>query len=83
MTPPLLYTAWFCGALPKLGLGIALKVEDGATRAAENLMARLLHHLKVLDEKALANISKPLEAPVRNRVGSEVGVIRSPADCPF
>lgn len=74
---------FFCGAVPDLGLGIALKIDDGATRAAENLVARLLHHLKVLDEKALADLTRPLEAPIRNRVGREVGVVRRAADCLF
>ncbi len=31
--------AVFCGALPELGLGIALKIDDGGTRASEAVMA--------------------------------------------
>ena len=38
----------FCGMLPTLGLGIALKMWDGAARAAEVAMATLLGHLGVL-----------------------------------
>src|SRR3982750_3561931 len=38
----------FCGMLPTLGLGIALKMWDGAGRAAEVAMATLLGHLGVL-----------------------------------
>ncbi len=34
--------AVFCGALPELGLGIALKIDDGGTRASEAVMATLL-----------------------------------------
>ena len=32
----------YCAALPEVGLGIALKIEDGAGRAAETAMAALL-----------------------------------------
>ncbi len=35
----------FCGAIPELGLGIALKCDDGATRAAEVAMANVLAQL--------------------------------------
>ena len=32
----------FCGALPDLGLGFALKIDDGATRASETLVAAVI-----------------------------------------
>ena len=35
----------FCAALGDLGLGIALKADDGATRAAEAMMAAMLARL--------------------------------------
>ncbi|WP_414831791.1 asparaginase [Afifella sp. YEN Y35] len=35
----------FCAALPEVGLGIALKVDDGATRASEAVMAEILARL--------------------------------------
>ena len=40
----------YCAAMPGLGLGLALKVDDGAARAAEVLLARLLVRLGVLSE---------------------------------
>ena len=70
----------FCGALPELGLGFALKTDDGARRAAENLTARLLHRLGVLDEANLAALANPLAPILRNRAGTEVGEVRRPAD---
>jgi L-asparaginase II len=62
----------YCGALPGLGLGFALKCGDGAARAAEAATAALLRHFlggyDVLDR---------LAAPVlRNWNGMEVGRIR-------
>jgi L-asparaginase II len=35
----------YCAALPKLGLGLALKVDDGAKRAAEMLVMSVIAHL--------------------------------------
>ena len=66
-----------------MGLGIALKVDDGAGRAAENLMARLLHRLEVIDDATAASIGGFLESPVENRAGLEVGYTRKAADAPF
>ena len=69
----------YCGALPKLGLGVALKVDDGAGRAAEVLMGRLLRRLGVLDDAHAELLSQP----VFNRAGARVGDIRAVADHPF
>ena len=70
----------YTAALPTLGLGVALKAEDGAGRAAEVAMGRVLHELKLLsagEEKALADALTP---PIRNRVGRETGRIRPAAN---
>jgi L-asparaginase II len=37
----------FCGAVPHAGLGIALKCDDGATRASEAAMAAVMASLPV------------------------------------
>jgi L-asparaginase II len=37
----------FCGAVPHAGLGVALKCDDGATRASESAMAALMASLPV------------------------------------
>ncbi len=62
--------------LPGPGLGIALKIDDGAKRAAEVAMAAILDHLGVLDEKAVKGMEKYLDAPVMNAPGVRVGSIR-------
>jgi L-asparaginase II len=67
----------YTATLPTLGLGVALKVEDGAGRAAEVAMGELLRRLKLLspaEEVALADVLTP---PVLNRVGRETGRIRA------
>ena len=45
----------FCGALPEQGLGIALKCDDGAARAAEVAMAAMIaRFLPMSDEERRA-----------------------------
>jgi L-asparaginase II len=63
----------FCAMLPGLGLGIALKMWDGAGRAAELAMATLLGHLGIL---AADQMQELLHPPVRNVVGLLVGEMR-------
>ena len=63
----------FCGMLPTLGLGIAIKMWDGAGRAAEVAMATLLGHLGVLPAGQREEIMHP---PVKNVVGLLVGEMR-------
>ena len=66
----------YCGALPDQGLGIALKVDDGAGRAADVLIMQLLKRLEVLDDSALEALSGDLEPLVKNRAGTETGHLR-------
>ncbi len=70
----------FCIALPEAGLGLALKVEDGATRAAEVAAANLLRDLGLLDSKTLAALERLFEPPVTNRAGQKVGSLRPAKD---
>lgn len=68
----------FCGAIPELGLGIALKCEDGATRAAEVAMANVLAQL-LKDDADQAKLSPFTTRAVRTLNGDEVGVVRAAA----
>jgi L-asparaginase II len=60
------------GALPDQGLGIAIKCDDGASRAAEAIMANVLTRL-IGEHGLLAKYARP---PVRNWRGTVVGEIR-------
>ena len=60
--------------VPGLGLGIALKIDDGARRAAELVMATLLQSLKLVGGEA--GESLVAEALVNGR-GERVGTIRA------
>lgn len=68
--------AVFCGALPELGYGIALKIDDGGTRASEAMMATLLaRHLKPEGHEA-AVLDSYARHVMRNWNGIEVGQVR-------
>jgi len=67
----------FAAALPELGLGCALKAEDGTTRAAEAAMAYLLARLGVLSDADSAALADLLDTPIVNRAGRTVGWIRA------
>ena len=62
---------FFAGIIPELGLGIALKIDDGAGRAADTVMAAMLDRLGLLGSDEAAQ--KILRAPVTNTVGAVVG----------
>lgn len=66
----------YCAALPEQGLGIAIKIDDGATRASEAAMASLIARFLTLDAQEGAVIQAAIDAPIRNRNGDVVGHVR-------
>jgi L-asparaginase II len=66
----------FCGALPEQGLGIAVKCDDGATRAAEVVMAALIARLLPMGADEHAALARFVKPPLRNWNGREVGLSR-------
>ena len=56
--------------VPQLGLGIALKMDDGARRGVNVAMAKVLQHLGALGG---AVIDKWLEMPLKNWAGTLIG----------
>jgi L-asparaginase II len=66
----------YCGALPQQGLGIAIKCDDGAGRAAQAIMAGLIARFLPIDAAEHVAL-KPFTRPVlRNWNGTEVGAVR-------
>ncbi|HEU0223687.1 MAG TPA: asparaginase [Paracoccaceae bacterium] len=65
----------FFAMLPGKGLGVALKIEDGATRASECAMAALLVRLGVA-EAADPAVRRRLMPDLANRAGRPVGAVR-------
>ena len=69
--------AVYCGALPELGYGIALKMDDGGTRAAEAAMAAVILRLLPLEGDERAAVERLARPVLRNWNGIEVGAIRT------
>lgn len=70
----------FVAILPDRRMGVALKIADGATRAAECALVAILVRLGALDRKHPV-AARYLDAPILNRRGIETGAIR--AACPL
>ena len=67
----------FAGIVPEHGWGIALKIDDGAGRAAETAMAAILDALKLLGHDEAAR--EILHAPILNTRNTVVGERRASA----
>jgi L-asparaginase II len=65
----------YAAALPSQGLGIALKVEDGAGRAAPVAMLALLDAIGAIDEPARAALAELARPKLRNHRSVLVGRI--------
>ena len=70
----------FFAALYESGLGVALKVRDGATRAANAAVAAMLDRLGILDDRDREALADMLDKPLRNWAGRLVGAVRPAQD---
>lgn len=70
----------FAAALPQQGLGLALKIDDGATRASECAIAALLRRFGKTSGAADAALGAYAESELRNWSGAPVGQIAPGAD---
>jgi L-asparaginase II len=66
----------YCAAVPELGLGIALKCDDGASRAVEVMIAAVLARLLKSDEALAAKLDELARPIIPSRKGVAVGKIR-------
>ncbi len=66
----------FCACLADMKLGLALKIADGASRAAEVAVAGILHKLGVLTDAEMADLAAWTRPRLINRAGLDVGEIR-------
>ena len=64
----------YCGAFPALGLGFAVKIDDGTKRAAEAVTTALLNRI-LPATRGLGG-----DGTLRNWVGTEVGAMRVSGD---
>ncbi|MHB2169743.1 asparaginase [Alsobacter sp. R-9] len=66
----------YCAALPGQGLGIALKCDDGQTRAAEVMLAALVRRFLPLAGADATALDAMVEPTLRNWRGIDVGRLR-------
>ena len=62
--------------VPEAGLGIALKVEDGALRAQHCAVLQILVRLNVLQDPLPPRLAEWMVKPIRNTRGEIVGEVR-------
>ena len=67
----------YCAGVPGAELGIALKVEDGATRAAEPALIATLKALAILSDEEVAELERFAEPDITNTRDERVGVLRA------
>jgi L-asparaginase II len=70
----------YCAALPEEGLGIAIKCDDGAGRAAEAVMASLICSFVPLTDAQRAIVAPYMDKPIVNWNGIETGRLRATAE---
>lgn len=66
----------FCAAIPEKGIGIALKCEDGTTRAAEAMVAATLARFFADEPEIHATLMAQANRALRNWNGMHVGEVR-------
>ena len=64
----------FCAALAGLGLGVALKIDDGTKRASDAAMAAVIARLLPEHEEMARRWTN---APILTRRGAKVGEVRA------
>ncbi|MEE9447637.1 MAG: asparaginase [Arenicellales bacterium] len=67
----------FGGVAPNLGIGFALKIDDGATRASEVALGGLLNQLELISQAKSEALSGFFEPKLMNSQGWQTGVIRA------
>jgi L-asparaginase II len=65
-----------CAALPDVGLGLAVKADDGAGRAAQVMIAALILRFGDFDGEARARFMHFVSPQLFNWTGAEVGRLR-------
>ena len=64
------------GIVPERQIGIAVKVEDGASRASGVALCALLDHLDILDDQARERLAPFMDVSLTNLIGVPVGRVR-------
>jgi L-asparaginase II len=67
----------YCAGVPGAEIGVALKIEDGATRAAEPALIAVLQSLALLSEEEVGALERYAEPDILNTRDERVGTIRA------
>lgn len=67
----------YCASFPELGYGIALKIDDGATRASQAVMEALIAKFLPLDDETKLKLRALGEPHLKNWNKIEVGTVRA------
>ena len=67
----------YCAAFPELGYGVALKIDDGATRASQAVMEALINQFLPLDDDMKQKLRALGEPHLRNWNKIDVGAVRA------
>jgi len=67
----------FCAAVLDQGLGVALKIDDGATRASEAALGAILRGVGAISETQYDALASTLEPAVLNVAGRRVGRVKA------
>lgn len=70
----------YAAAVGNLGYGVAIKIDDGTTRAAETALLAVLDHLGVIDDRQRAALGEWMTRPIRNRANRIVGHVQARTD---
>jgi L-asparaginase II len=73
---------YYCAGIPSRGLGVALKVEDGAWRAVEPALLAVLRAITAIGDEELNVLSQYAEPPILNTRGERVGTVCVPGGLP-
>jgi L-asparaginase II len=65
----------YAGALPELGLGIAIKCDDGSARASEAIIATVLARIYRNEDELESKLARFADREMRNWNGITYGVI--------
>jgi L-asparaginase II len=68
---------FYCAGIPAHRLGIAIKVEDGATRASEPALLATLRRLDVINDGHLSALARYAQPSILNTRGDIVGSIHA------
>jgi L-asparaginase II len=71
---------FYCAGVPSMHLGIALKVEDGAQRAAETALLTVLHRVEALTSEEIDRLERYAKPGILNTRQEVVGRVRTSFD---